>query len=70
MPLNSKIRYAYTWFKIDKNLPDIKFDEIEEKELKLTGDLGWELVQIIELINFSCIQDSIISSLENFVFMV
>ena len=51
MPLNSKIRYAYTWFKIEKNLPDEKFDELEEKELKLTGDLGWELVQIMELKN-------------------
>lgn len=51
MPLNSKIKYAYTWFKIDKNLPDEKFDELEEKELKLTGDLGWELVQIMELKN-------------------
>jgi hypothetical protein len=51
MPLNRKIKYAYTWFKIDKNLPDEKFDELEEKELKLTGDLGWELVQIMELKN-------------------
>jgi hypothetical protein len=52
MSLESKIKYAYTWFKIDKNLPDIEFEEIEEKELKLTGNLGWELVQIIELKKF------------------
>ncbi len=48
MPLESKIKYAYTWFKIDKNLPYAKLDEIEEEELKLLGNNGWELVQIID----------------------
>jgi hypothetical protein len=48
MPLESKIKYAYTWFKIDKNLPYVKLDEIEEEELKLLGNNGWELVQIID----------------------